>query len=132
MLKSLTDFDSLLFSRNIQLRDLSPWNTIIAQDPSVNPFTSPDPFSGLNPKRIVFVDFAGTDVVWARKYMSPEREKCLGKYISPLLLLDNYPPDEFSDWFNDWYINAWAEAEYAHTAASITPELREVFKRRFS
>lgn len=48
MLKSLIDFESLLFSRNIQLKDMSPRNTIIAQDPGVNPFTSPDPFFSLD------------------------------------------------------------------------------------
>lgn len=64
---------------------MSPRNTIIAQDPGVNLFTDPDPLSDLDTKRMVFVDFAGTDFVCARKYMSPERKKCLGKYISPLL-----------------------------------------------
>lgn len=93
MLKSLIDFESLLFSRNIQLEDMSPRNTIIAQDPGVNPFTSPDPFSGLDTKRIVFVDFAGTDFICARKYMSPERKKCLGKYYSHLLRYNQ--PSEF-------------------------------------
>lgn len=37
-----------------------------------------------------------------------------------------YQPSEFMGWFL-WYEDDWLEAEYAHTAASVTPEIREAF-----
>lgn len=34
---------------------------------------------------------------------------------------------DFQDWFEDWNWNGWTKTEYAHTATSITPEIRRAF-----
>ncbi|OJJ86366.1 uncharacterized protein ASPGLDRAFT_64664 [Aspergillus glaucus CBS 516.65] len=134
MMKSIVDFESYLFERDIWLRDVCPRNIIIAQDPDVDSFSNPGPFRGLNPKRLVFVDLA--HALFKRMWDSanPEEDvesiignRCHGQYISPLLRWDEGQALKFQDWFEDWDWDEWIAAEYAHTAASITPEIRRAF-----
>ena len=58
MMKSIVDFESYLFERDIWLRDVRPRNIIITQDPDVGPFSNSGSIRGLNPERLVFVDLA--------------------------------------------------------------------------
>jgi hypothetical protein len=77
--------------------------------------------------RVVFIDFA--HALFNRRRGDPipsELNDFLGEYISPLLRWNkskdrDYAFLEWSDW--DW--DPWLNAEFAHTAASITPEMRE-------
>lgn len=52
---------------------------------------------------------------------------CHGQYTSPLLRRYEGKAMDFQDWFEDWNWNGWTKTEYAHTATSITPEIRRAF-----
>lgn len=50
----------------------------------------------------------------------------LNQYVSPLLRWDGYMITAFKDYI-DWEWGPWIEVEYAHTAHTITPEMREAY-----
>lgn len=116
IMKSVVDFESLVYERDILLTDLSPRNVIMLKSPSRD-----------GERSLVFLDFAGA--LFGRRRDDPvaiESNLFLGQYISPLLRWDKSMAMEFNDWI-DWEWRPWVEAEYAHTAGSITLEMREVY-----
>ncbi|ODH50727.1 hypothetical protein GX48_03235 [Paracoccidioides brasiliensis] len=118
IMKSVIDFESRLYEQDILLTDLSPRNVIMVEKP------------GFDPRRdLLFLDFAGA--LFGRRRDDPlaiESNLFLGRYISPLLRWDKTMAMQFNDWI-DWDWQPWIEAEYAHTAATITPEMRDTYCR---
>lgn len=119
ILKSIVDLESRIYDANIWHLDLEPRNVIIT-----------DPHSDL--PRVVFIDFA--HALFNRRRDDPialQLEYFLGQYISLLL---RWPEsrskrEAFYEWI-DWDWDPWLETEFAHTAASITPAMREKWSRR--
>jgi hypothetical protein len=120
IMKTVVDFESLLFARDIIHIDLHPRNIIL-----VNAVESDQ-----QKPLVVFIDFA--DVQFGRTSYYPnvatEEEFFPGTYISPLLRWHSAHKLtwEFEDWI-DWDWQSWLEEEYRHTAASITKEMRDLF-----
>lgn len=52
--------------------------------------------------------------------------RCVDKHYTHEVRWDKSMAMKFNDWI-DWEWRPWVEEEYAHTAASITPEMREVY-----
>ncbi|KAI9932345.1 hypothetical protein ASPWEDRAFT_739380 [Aspergillus wentii DTO 134E9] len=110
LMKSIIDFDTLIFHQaDIVNRDNSPRNVIMHPD-----------------GRLIHIDFANTSFNRGRdpnrSYKTPG---FFGQYISPLLRwTDKTLAWDFLDWI-DWDWTLWVEAEYAHTADTITPEMRQ-------
>jgi hypothetical protein len=116
IMKSVIDFESLVYERDILLTDLSPRNVIMVEKPDSD-----------SKRNLVFLDFAGA--LFGRRRDDPvaiEPKLFLGQYISPLLRWDKTMAMQFNDWI-DWDWQPWIEAEYAHTAATITPEMRDTY-----
>ncbi|PLB47402.1 hypothetical protein P170DRAFT_439074 [Aspergillus steynii IBT 23096] len=117
IIKSVIDFDTTVMHRqNIVVRDLSPRNLMILETTALDP-----------KKHLVFVDLAGA--LFNRRPDWPGLPKCkfLDQYISPLLRWRRSEPLEFGDWV-DWDWKPWIEQEYAHTADTITQEMRDVYR----
>lgn len=117
MLKSIIDFDSLVYERDILLRDLCPRNVLIVEKDEFDPA-----------KDLIFIAFE--DTLFGRKRDDPianELDMFLGQYISPLLRWKRKSMAwEFNDWI-DWDWTPWLNTEFAHTGKTITPEIRERF-----
>ncbi|CAN6646374.1 hypothetical protein TRVA0_021S02036 [Trichomonascus vanleenenianus] len=115
MIKSVIDFESLVYQQGITLRDLMPRNVIVTS-------------SEISRERqLVFVDFA---IIVFHDNMLPKDPPgydFIGTYISPLLRWKNYRIEEFDDWF-DWQWKRWVNAEYAHTKKFITVKMQEYFR----
>ncbi|GIK01886.1 hypothetical protein Aspvir_005927 [Aspergillus viridinutans] len=114
ILKSIVDLESRIYEKDIWLIDLEPRNVIISSPES-------------DQLRVVFVDFG--DALFNRRRDDPialESNNFLGQYISPLLRWKESKAKEYAflEWI-DWDWDPWLNAEFAHTAASITPEMRE-------
>ncbi|RDH24291.1 hypothetical protein M747DRAFT_367266 [Aspergillus niger ATCC 13496] len=78
---------------------------------------------------LVFLDFAGS--LFGRKLDEPllaGREFFLGQYISPILRWKRGMKLEFDEWI-DWEWADWVDAEFAHTAHTITPAMRERYSK---
>ncbi|KLJ11865.1 hypothetical protein EMPG_12986 [Blastomyces silverae] len=115
-MKSIINFESRVYEQNILLTDLSPRNVIMVEKP------------GFDPKQnLLFLDFAGALFGRRRNDSVAIRSNLfLGQYISPLLRWNKTMAMQFNDWI-DWDWQAWLEAEYAYTAATITPEMRDTY-----
>lgn len=112
-MRSLINFDTIIYSRDILLTDLHPQDVVLT-----------DAVQG----RAVFIDFAGSEFLWTDT-LSDSEAKCLQTTeISPLLRWHEAWGrfEEFGKWI-DWDWQSWLEAEFGHTAVSITPEVREMF-----
>lgn len=126
IMKAVVDFETLLYSRDIVHKDIHPRNIILADDNR----------SGCDDQRpLVFIDFG--DALFGRTSFysddpAVEAKALPGTYISPLLRWHGVrrPAFEFGNWV-DWDWQPWLEEEYAHTAASITEEMRERFLPSF-
>ncbi|OJD15413.1 hypothetical protein AJ78_04345 [Emergomyces pasteurianus Ep9510] len=119
IMKSVINFESRVYEQNILLTDLSPRNIIMVEE---------KPGSDSNQK-LMFVDFAGA--IFGRRRDDPvaiSPNLFLGQYISPLLRWNKTMAMEFNDWI-DWDWQPWIETEYAYTAATITPEMRDEYCR---
>lgn len=115
IMKSIIDFETRIYEKmDIGLMDLSPQNVII------------------RPDSLVFIDFE--HAVFNRKPDDPIAQKVdilPGQYISPLI--------RWKKKKKPWPLNLMVttglignvvpgfEAEYAHTAHTITPEMREAY-----
>ena len=113
IMKSLVDFETLLYTRDILWSDTHPRNVILADG------------------RALFIDFG--DALFGRAGLysnDPEMESdCLpGVYISPLLRWHQAQRRtfEFDTWI-DWDWQSWLETEYGNTEGSITQETRDKF-----
>jgi len=121
ILKSIVDIESQIYEKDLLLLDIHPRNVIIMYNPA-------DSSSSIGQQpRAVLVDFA--DVLFNRRRDDPLAlllNYFLGEYISPLLRWKkaHYPIYRFEGWV-DWDWDWWLEAEFPHTAATITPEMRE-------
>ncbi|KAJ5584626.1 uncharacterized protein N7459_004426 [Penicillium hispanicum] len=111
ILRSIVDLESLIYEKDIFLKDLYPRNVILR--PS-------------DPTQVVFIDFGklyfdrGPDEWWFKK-----SEWFLGQYISPIL---RWKKENAMGWFEgwiDWDWDSWIKEEFAHTVATITPEMRK-------
>ncbi|PYI09185.1 hypothetical protein BO78DRAFT_395049 [Aspergillus sclerotiicarbonarius CBS 121057] len=112
MIRSVIDFETEVYRRDIILTDLSPRNVMMVP-PGCHP--------GGN---LIFLDFGGA--IFNRRLDEPvlaHLELFLGQYISPLIRWNEPRMLEFEDWV-DWEWTPWVESEYAHTADTITPEMR--------
>ncbi|EER37887.1 conserved hypothetical protein [Histoplasma capsulatum H143] len=116
IMKSVINFESQLYEQDILLTDLHPRNVIMMEKSSFDPRQD-----------LLFLDFAGA--LFGRRRDDPvtiESNLFLGRYISPLLRWNKTMAMQFNDWI-DWDWQPWIEAEYAHTAATITPEMQDTY-----
>lgn len=118
IMKSLVEFGSLVYARDISLGDLYPRNVIL---------------TGYwhETTRTVFIDFG--DVRFDQSDTSEMATKWFpGMYISPLLQWHEARSRTygFEDWI-DWDWQSWLEAEFEHTAVTIKPEMQEKFLPAF-
>lgn len=125
IMKRLVDFDTILYTRDIVYADKHPRNVIL---------TTAWP-RGEKYRRVVFIEFGSVRFRRSGYYPPrPEHEAQLfpGTYISPLLRWHERRSgtathlSEFGDWI-DWDWQPWLEAEYAHTASSISEEMQDTF-----
>ncbi|KAK2797822.1 hypothetical protein FQN50_009066 [Emmonsiellopsis sp. PD_5] len=119
IMKHIINTESDIFTHNVRLGDLHPRNVMIVQDPKSRDRT----------RRIVLLDF-GMNILSRDYFGDPEEEQKYlpGTYISPLLRWHKVwrKVNRFSDWV-DWDYQPWLQAEYAHTASSITPYMKSTF-----
>ncbi|BCS05777.1 hypothetical protein ASPFODRAFT_204933 [Aspergillus luchuensis CBS 106.47] len=118
IMKSVIEFESESYRRDILLTDLSPRNVMMV------------PPGSRRQCNLVFLDFAGA--LFGRKLDEPllaGREFFLGQYISPILRWKKGMKLEFDDWI-DWEWADWVDAEFAHTAHTITPAIRERYSKK--
>ncbi|KAL3456551.1 hypothetical protein BJX64DRAFT_281304 [Aspergillus heterothallicus] len=104
IMKSIVDIESQIYEKDLLLSDLEPRNVVLT--PST---------AETNHPRTVLIDFG--DVLFNRTRDGPlalKIENFLGQYISPLLR-----------WKEHWQKLCPFEEWFAHTAASITEEMRE-------
>ena len=98
IMKTLIDFDTIVYSRGIILADLHPRDVILT-----------DAVQG----RAVFLDFAAAEFFWSDT-LSDSEARCLQTTdISPLLRWDEAWGrfEEFGKWI-DWDWQPWLEAEF--------------------
>ena len=113
-MKSIIEFDTLVYSGNIVLTDLRPRNIIAVGG------------------RAVFIDFAGAYIGMRALYMQnlfKSFEFRFYNYVSPLLRWNDHHNQvrEFDDWYYDWEWQPWLQAEFADTAHAITPGMLSHF-----
>ena len=118
IMKSVVDFESSVYQKDIGLTDLAPRNVLMVDADSDSK------------RHLVYLDFAGA--IFGRRLdgpVPPNWELFLGQYISPLLRWDDCNMTmQFTDWI-DWEWSSWIESEYAHTAAGITDKMRAKYCR---
>lgn len=115
IMKNVVELESLVYFSDIYLRDCHPRNIILR---------APEE----DPTRIVFIDFG--HALFNRRpddALAQGLNSFLGQYVSPLLRWSEYRANEFRKWV-DWEWEPWLEAEFAHTAAEITSEMRESYQ----
>ena len=115
IMKTVVEFESSVYKKDIVLIDLSPRNVIISGRVS-------------NVARgVVFVDFAGA--ISGRKLddpIPPGINLFLGQCILPLLRWESDMTMQFGEWV-DWEWGGWMEAVFGDTAASIPDEMRDAY-----
>ncbi|GKZ38370.1 hypothetical protein AbraIFM66950_010527 [Aspergillus brasiliensis] len=114
IMKTIVDLESRIYEKDIWLIDLEPRNVIVSSAANSQP-------------RVVLIDFG--HALFNRRRDDPlamQLNNFLGQDISPLLRWNDARAKKFgfSDWI-DWDWNGWLETEFAHTAVSITPAMRE-------
>ncbi|KLJ06185.1 hypothetical protein EMPG_10389 [Blastomyces silverae] len=124
IMKHVIDAESDIYTRDVRLRDLHPRNVMVVQDPKSKENKI---------RRIVLIDF-GMNILSRDYFGEPEEEQKYlpGIYISPLLRWHKVwrMVDRFSEWV-DWDYQPWLQAEYAHTASSVTPYMKSEFLSDF-
>ena len=116
IMKSVIDFETEVYRRDILLMDLYPRNIMMA------PFHHPHP-----ERNLVFLDFG--NAIFNRRLDEPQladMELFLGQYISPLVRWGKPRILGFEEWV-DWEWESWVKSEYAHTADTVTPEMRDLY-----
>ncbi|GAD96612.1 conserved hypothetical protein [Paecilomyces variotii No. 5] len=116
IMKSIIDFTTLLYTRDMVHQDLFQRNILVIN-------------AGSDEQMVVFIDFG--DMRFTRTiYAEPELEARAfpGTYVSPLLKWHKAHgrTSEFKNWI-DWDWQSWLEAEYGHTRATITKEMQDEF-----
>ena len=114
IMKSTVDLEGRIFKKNILLADLEPRNVMIVSPESDHP-------------HVFFIDFG--DALFNRTrddHLALQLNNFLDIYISPLLRWKSIRDKEwpFSEWL-DWHWDTWLEAQFADTAADITPDMRQ-------
>lgn len=116
IMKSIIDFTTLLYTRDMVHQDLFRRNILVIN-------------AGSDEQKVIFIDFG--DMRLSRTaYAEPELESEYfpGTYVSPLLKWHEAHgrTSEFRDWI-DWDWQPWLEAEYGHTRDTITKEMQDKF-----
>ncbi|KAJ5713046.1 uncharacterized protein N7483_010227 [Penicillium malachiteum] len=117
IMKNIVDIETSIHAKNILLCDCCPRNIILPES---------------NPTNVKFIDF---DAVWFDRRPDDAHpflligHKFLGQYITPLYQWRQKPRRKFGDWV-DWDWKPWLQVEFAHTASTITPEIRDRFGPR--
>lgn len=118
IMKSVVDFDTSLYKKDIVLQDSHPRNFILV-----------DRAQSDRQEIVVFIDFG--DVLFGRTSFystdpDVERKSFPGTYISPLLRWHtcHRRASKFRDWI-DWNWQRWLEEVYERDAKSITQEMRD-------
>ena len=113
IMKCVIDFESSAYKLGVLLTDLCPRNVIHLQGPDTTILGT------------VFLDFTGASC----RHDDPAvraPDLFLGQYISPPLQWDELKAIEFIEWINCDF-QGWINSTYAHTAASITPDMRNMY-----
>ena len=113
IMKCVIDFESSAYKLGVLLTDLCPRNVIHLQGPDTTILGT------------VFLDFTGASC----RHDDPAvraPDLFLGQYISPILQWDKLKAIEFIEWINCDF-QGWINSTYAHTAASITPDMRNMY-----
>ncbi|PYH87707.1 hypothetical protein BO71DRAFT_470648 [Aspergillus ellipticus CBS 707.79] len=101
LMKSIIDFESDVYKRDILLTDLCPRN-------------------------VMLVDQSGEQKLIRYNSGTSNVDMFLGQYISPLLRWKEYRMREFRGWVDcEW--DSWVKEVYGHEDAGITAEMRERF-----
>lgn len=114
IMKFLVEFETLVYSRDILLRDLHPRNVMVTTD-----------------GHVVVIDFADADIGWgalSAQSLFNSFQFHRDNYVPPLVRWheDQNLEDEFYDWI-DWDWQPWLQKEFADTAESITPGMLEFY-----
>ena len=116
IMKSIIEFDSLVCSRDILLRDLHPRNVMLAD------------------RGPVFIDFEDAEIGMGA--IDAQNEFNLLKsrsnpYVSPLVRWhEDRDRSDFADWTN-WEWHPWLQGEFAYTADSVTPGMLKLYLSRY-
>ncbi|KZF24869.1 hypothetical protein L228DRAFT_243608 [Xylona heveae TC161] len=122
IMKAVVDFDTAIYARNIMNADLHPRNIILVDGQESQDSNAPP--------HLVFIDFGFA--IFGRTWDGSDERRphkmFSGIYISPLLLWHESRRSrfDFEEWV-DWNWQRWLNAEYKHTASSITKEMRKTY-----
>ncbi|KAK2757522.1 hypothetical protein FQN54_004491 [Arachnomyces sp. PD_36] len=128
VMKEIVDFDTNLYAQDIRHSDIHPRNVLVTSTRDPNPAATG---TQRNLKSVTFIDFGAAEFGRIRKH-PPDPEYTArflpGVYISPLLRWHacHRKTWEFQEWI-DWDWQPWLEAEYEHTEAAITPQMRYIW-----
>ena len=114
IMRSIIEFETLVYSRHAHLRDLHPRNIMLTKTGD-----------------IVFVDFGDTWFASTNTFTAKKFQWLSSKWVSPILRWHEartrmFREHDFYAWI-DWDWQPWLETEFQHTAASITPEMQKRF-----
>lgn len=116
LMRSIVNLESELHGRNVSIMGLEPRKITLTSPTSDRP-------------QVMFVDLGATFFGQSRTHpAATDLNPIVGGYISPTLRWKEIHkrPSLFSDWI-DWDWDSWVDAEFAHTVAGITKEMRELY-----
>lgn len=118
LMKSLIEFETSVYAKNVLLNDLHPRNVMV---------TNPDS----QHRHAVFIDFGDADVGCGAASVQSETKSFefrFDNYVPSLLRWhqDQFREDSFYDWI-DWDWQPWLQTEFASTAEAITPGMLECY-----
>ena len=107
-------FETLAFSREISLVDVSPRNIML--------------IDSADNARAIFIDFGDVHFDWTKFWPEQIFGSLPSTNISPLLRWHeaHSPTNEFDGWV-DWDWQPWLQTEFGHTAVRITSAMRGIF-----
>ena len=121
IMKAVIDAESLIYTHNVQDRDVHPRNILILSKDALS-----------HSRRIVFIDF-GKSIVGRSPFPEDPTEELQylpGVPISPLLRWNEvwwpYLQIFFRTWV-DWDWQSWLESYYGSTKASTTERMRSIW-----
>lgn len=134
IMRSVIDFESRVYERDILLADLFPRNILLKTPQSTTPDVGSDEDETPREEeeeedRLVFIDFGAAIFGRIRDDPIPPEYKpnlFLGQYVSPLLRWKITPLYNFGDWI-DWDWLSWLEPAFEHTIDTITPEMQRAY-----